>query len=187
MEEIAGGTKLRAVAGHFYLNLDLAKQIDRPLILVTLFRDPIDRVISNYYYIRNNDKHPAHEVALNNSLKEIYEKGLEGRVHVSNIMTDMVSLTQVPSRRLDSAMEMVSKYTVFGLQDQTHVLEALLRKLLNDESFVIPILMARSFRPKVEEVDLDTIRIIRKYNQQDIALYEHAVEVYNKKLDEEWI
>lgn len=187
LEEMTKGTELRAIGGHFHLNHPLARALTEPVVMVTLFRDPVDRVISNYYYIRNNTEHPAHPVARDNSLKEVYEKGLGVKIHVVDSITKMVSITNVPGKYLASAKNMVNRYTFFGLQEQTNVMEALMRRFFNNDQFFIPLLTARSMRPAVEEVDLETIRLIKNHNQQDIALYEYVKEVYDRKINEEWI
>lgn len=186
VHELARGTDLKALGGHFHLNHPLASNIDEQLVMVTLFREPVDRVISNYYYLRNNTEHPVHEIAKNNSLTEIYQKGLGERIHVVNSITRMVALSSVPSKFLSSAKDMVNRYTFFGIQEQTNVMEALVRHILKADNFFIPVLTSRSVRPAVAEVDLETINLIKEHNQQDIALYEYAKSVYEEKLEKEW-
>ena len=185
LEEIVSGTKLSAVGGHFHLSHRTVAEIDRAMVVITLFREPVDRVISNYYYLRNNDQHHLHPIAMENSLKDIYDKGLGRKMQVENELVRMVSRTGVASKKLSSAKQTIDSYTFFGLQEQTQVMQLLFKRFYNAD-FVIPILVARGLRPSVEQVDLDTIGLIKEHNTEDIELYNYAKEVYERKLSQEW-
>ena len=185
-EEITKGTNLKAVGGHFHLSHSKYHSIDRPLIMVTMFREPVDRVISNYYYLRANDQHHLHSIAVENTLREIYEKGLGQKMQIENEIVRMVSNTAVAAKKLDSAKWMVDQYTFFGLQEQTQVMELLFKRLFKAD-FKIPILMARTKRPRTAEVDLEVLGLIREHNRQDLDLYDYVKAAYEDKLESEWM
>lgn len=48
----------RVVTGHIPFGMETL--VPRPAATITLLRDPVERLISNYYYVRNAPDHPAH-------------------------------------------------------------------------------------------------------------------------------
>lgn len=189
LQEIAKETQYQAVGGHFHLNHPMASEVNKRMIMFTLFREPVDRVISNYYYFKANRTHHLSELANKHSLSEIFELGLGQKMQIQNEITRMTATSRGGStfyEALDSAKETVMNYTFFGIQEQTRVLELIIKRLFNRDDFIIPVLVARSTRPKVMDVDLDTIDLIKQHNKYDLELYEYAKAVYEDKLETEW-
>jgi hypothetical protein len=60
--------RLRAVVGHFYFGVHAF--IPRPSFYITLLRDPVDRVISHYHFVRREPGHYLHQAANELSLRE---------------------------------------------------------------------------------------------------------------------
>ena len=189
LKTLADGHSLRALGGHFHLSHPTVNRIDVRVIMITLLRDPIDRVISNFYYLRANEKHHLYELANAYSLEEALRKGLSKKLQIDNEIVRMLS-TVDPKDSLGaafrSAKETVKSYTFFGLQKQTRMLELLIKRVFNIEEFKIPVMITNTGRPKKTEVDPDLIALIKKYNQYDVELYDFAEEIYNNKLEKEW-
>lgn len=187
LQEINRNTKFKAVGGHFHLSHRLAKEIKRPVVLITLFREPTDRVISNYYYLQRNSDHHLHGMANQHTLEEIFTSGMGERLQVENQIVKMVSsVTGDMDEMLASAKENIHKYTFFGFQDQISILEALVQQKYEVEEFKVPDLISRSKRPRgVSPIEL--LKIIREHNQYDLELYDFAKDIYNKKLGGAWI
>jgi len=185
LEEINKGTTYKAVGGHFSLNHPTAREINKRMIVFTLFRDPIDRVISNYYLYRNAPGHPLHTIASNYSLGEIYRQGMGRKMQIQNEITRRVATDS--DKALDSAKQTVDNYTFFGLQEQSRVLELIIKRLFNLSQFTIPEIVARDIRPRGSEVELEVLDLIKEYNSYDIELYEYAKEVYERKLRTDWL
>jgi len=189
LKTLVDGHSLKALGGHFHLSHPLAAQIDAQVIMITLIRDPVDRVISNFYYLRANEKHHLYELANAYSLEEALNKGLAKKLQIDNEIVRMLS-TADPKNSLGtafrSAKETINSYTFFGLQEQTRMLQLLINRVFNIEHFKIPVMTTYTARPKKEEVDPGLIELIKKYNQYDVELYEYAKEIYNRKLEKEW-
>jgi hypothetical protein len=190
LEEMRNGTTLRSVAGHFHLSHIYAKDITTPTIMVTLFRNPIDRVISQYYYLRRNSEHHLHGMAMQHSLEEVFTKGLARRLQMSNQITGMVTSLQhgsSESKMLNSAKNNVTKYTFFGFQEDLRTFSLLVEARLGISNFIIPDLTNHSRnRPGLHEVETNIIEVIKEHNQLDLDLYKFAWDTYNEKLKTEW-
>src|SRR5690349_1326721 len=64
VEELAGlpdakRAKLKLIKGHFAYGLH--KEVGRPFEYITVLREPVDRVVSHYYYVLRNAAHYLHK------------------------------------------------------------------------------------------------------------------------------
>lgn len=68
--------RLRVVRGHGVQGLH--RELDQPCAYATLLRDPVDRVLSQYYFIRESTNHPRHRdlQARGSTLLEYLRAGL---------------------------------------------------------------------------------------------------------------
>src|SRR5689334_6319058 len=62
---------VRVVTGHVYFGAHAF--LSRPSTYITMLRDPIDRVISHYYFVRGDPSHYLYDHAQKLSLKEYVE------------------------------------------------------------------------------------------------------------------
>ena len=176
-----------AVGGHFSITDPKFHRLCecRDFILTTTFREPVERVISNYYYLLNTRKHFLHSVARKHTLSEVFKKGLGHKLQLSNEVTKMLGGTGEDDDCLQRAKDAVDRYTIFGLQEQMPTLARLFQELLG-VGFVVTRAPAPYHRPRIEDIDSHTIGLIKEYNQQDIALHRHVKAVYDYKLMHDW-
>lgn len=83
----ADKARLRLVYGHFAFGLHEA--FTQPCRYYTVLRDPIDRVMSLYYYIRGTKAHPRHLAVQQMTLAEFALSGLHPEIE--NCQTRMLS------------------------------------------------------------------------------------------------
>lgn len=188
LDAIYEGTELQAVGGHFDLNHRLLDMIQTPMMLITIFREPVERIISSYYYLKNNEKHNLHDLAMRFTLEDIFTKKWARRLEMENQMVRMVS--NIEYRRwadpLSGAKDNILKYTFFGLQDDLDTFEQLFNSKFNTTGLDIRRSKKKYKTPKPDELDTRTIDLIKMYNKDDILLYEYIQEVYQQKIKEEW-
>jgi hypothetical protein len=60
--------RVRAIAGHFYFGAHAF--ISRPSVYITLLRDPVERVISHYHFVRRSPGHYLYDAANELSLSD---------------------------------------------------------------------------------------------------------------------
>jgi hypothetical protein len=172
----------QAVGGHFNMFLSKNLKIDRELMLITLLRDPVDRVLSQYYYLKVASEHPLCSVVNKYSIEEIFTNNIEDALpHFANLLTYKITMEPEIANRLSSAKETLNTYTFFGFQDDMAGVEKFLGKLFGLSWFIIPLLNPNKSRVMLDNTPKKTIDVIRKYNQDDIELYQYAKTLYQKK------
>jgi hypothetical protein len=66
---------IRCVAGE-HIHMDVATIFDRPSEFITLVREPVDRVISNFYFFRKDPKVPCYPFIKDLTLEQYLDSGI---------------------------------------------------------------------------------------------------------------
>src|SRR5579863_2659047 len=61
------------LSGHFFYN-DIKNRCQPDALLISILRDPIKRILSNYNYITNWDKHPLYEQTVRQTLANMFRQ-----------------------------------------------------------------------------------------------------------------
>ncbi len=95
------------VSGHFFYR-DIRNRCQTDSLLISVLRDPIKRILSNYNYITNWDKHPLHEKTVRQSFSEyVYAN--------RKFFTSLCCRQLADAQKADSAIEVVqSRYALVG-------------------------------------------------------------------------
>lgn len=150
--------RLRAIKGH--MGFGIHRTLPQPSTYLTLLRDPVDRVISSYYYIRRTPKHPHYDAIAseNLSLEEFIRRG------ISKIATDngqtRLSLVGVVER-FDETLLLAQQR--FGWRTPFY-----LRKNIGTN------------RLSKADVPRETLRLIEEYNSLDLELYQFARNLFEE-------
>jgi len=177
--------RYRYIAGHFPYGVH--EQVPGPHAYLTMLRDPVERVISFYHFIRSNPRHPWYEV-LPDSLPDfarnchipVFDNGQTrqlagdwGRIQFGECHTDLLATAK---RNLDAI-------DVVGIS----------------EAFIPSILLAagrfrwkrlgytsenrNSSRP-TDALDSETVNILRQWNELDLELYAYAKARFQRDINE---
>lgn len=157
----------------------------RHFVYFTMLRDPVDRVLSQYYYIKEHQIHPLHNWVKQMSLEQF----LSDKHHVSwrltrNLQTQMASGTMEPENaNLRKAKSNLRRYfTVIGITEMFDESLFMIKKALQWENVTYNKKNTTKKRPTREEVPKHIIEKIKKMNKLDIALYNWAKENLEKRL-----
>jgi hypothetical protein len=163
--------------------------IDRPVRYFTILRDPIERVVSLYKYIKVDfDKHPLH--AKFRSGEMTFDQWIRQRPRMaSNVQTKMVSglateYEPATPYMLPAAIRALHDMAAVGVQERfnssvdaicqalgwTPVYENRNRSSLDNWTFI-----------EAEGISRETIEIIREINDLDYQLYNEAVSLMDAK------
>jgi hypothetical protein len=165
----------KAIGGHFNMFLSKGLNIERELVLITLLREPIDRVLSQYYYLKTAEKHVLYPIVNQYSIEEIYLNDVEEcRAHFVNLLTTKITMEPESALSLDSAKESLKNYTFFGFQDNMFGVEKFLGNLFGLSWFWVPLFDPNLGRVPLSKTPNRTKDIIREHNQDDVELYNYA-------------
>lgn len=166
----------------------------RPVQYVSFFRDPIDRAVSHYYFIKDSNpaayKHPDREFADSKTLLEFYRdrrfRNLQTRYiagyeyHRSYPLMRHSSLErQILKRAIDN---LESHYHCFGLLERfDESLERFQCHLGWNKRERVERQKKTGSRPTLAEIDSRTRDELRDLNALDVELYEHAVRLWTEE------
>jgi hypothetical protein len=173
----------RVIWGH--LPYGVHRHIPRPCAYITVLREPIDRVISGYKYIRTNPRHVLHDriVGENVGLEEYVESGMDS-VYAENLQTLQLSGRQFePLDRdaLSQAKRNLEGFLLVGLTERFEETVALLQRTLR---LRVPFYVTRNVSPPLEAHER-TLELIRERNQLDLELYDYARELFSRRVRSE--
>jgi hypothetical protein len=180
---------IRYVQGHFIFGIH--SKFPQPCKYVTLLRDPIDRVISHYYYVRRSPSHPLNRM--------IIEEGLDLEAYVTSGICDEVQNDQArlvagvergalvdEDRMLSMARENIDKhFLVAGITEQFDETLMLLKKRLELRNIYYGVRNQTIKRPLKKQISTTTLNLIAERNQADIELYDYVRAGLNRAIANE--
>ena len=178
------------LAGH--MPLGLHKYFSSPTTYITLLRNPVEGIISQYHAIRFNPRRGFYEAMKekNMTLKDYAESGLNG---VNNFQVRLISgnygspremSEPLPANALAVAKDNLQKYfKVVGLTEKFDETLLVAKRVLNWEKRVY------YYRENVTKKRLDREKVtdevmgaIKRNNQLDLKLYEFAKAILEKSI-----
>ena len=175
------------VAGHSAFSV--FDDIPGQRVGITFLRDPVERVISHYFYAKRRPDHPLYSMAMDLDLGD-YTLSLPNELQ--NRCTQVfASLTHREINADPEAALAVAKknlkvhFRVIGLTERFDESIVLIAHRLGWNQFpYYQRLNVTSKRPKRSQVSDQALRVIREANALDIRLYESASEWFQEAIDE---
>jgi hypothetical protein len=177
--------RIRAVIGHFPFGIH--ELLLKPSTYITFLRDPIDRVISLYYFALKYSNNPYHErlVAHDISLEE-FVAGISCREaendqtrRLSGLNPDFGACTVDMLRTAKD--NMTRSFSVVGITERFDESLLLFKRTLGwTRSIRYWPGQVNDTRPRKESISQATKDLIAKYNQLDIELYDYARTMLDK-------
>lgn len=172
------------VAGH--LAHDLLDYVHPESLRVTVLRNPVDRIVSHYYYAKSNNEHYLYDVihSKNLSLDEYVQSEISDELrnwctmHFSGFSRD--SAESDPQGAVEAAYRvLMEKYNLVGIME----LYSCFSKQLCEMANLLPIREAvkqnvNVMRPKTDEIEPDVINNVIRLNSLDLKLYDKLREMY---------
>ena len=182
---------------HHFLNV-------RSYSYITILRDPVERIISHYYFMRKHKFKAALKMSLSeyiNSNKFITTDNLQVRFlsglgwqsfsHKSiNLYDNKVDIEygKCSLEMLEIAKKNLLTYFTFGLQEKMDESLILFQKKFNWKELNTP--SQRNVgknKPAQNEIDQDIIQKIGENNYLDSELYEYAKSIFSNQMEQESI
>jgi hypothetical protein len=177
---------------HGHVHFGIHQWLPDPATYITMLRDPVDRVISHYYFVLNHPTHYIYKVIKERNLS-LKDYGTSKPTH--EIDNDMVRwLTakehnEVKLGKVSRAMVEEAKWNLanaiscFGLVDRFDESLACFQRTFGwkDVGYRERV-NANPDRPPKAEIPQDTIDAIAEANRYDVELYEHAKVLFGEQL-----
>lgn len=178
--------RLTLVRGH--VPFGWHEHINRPVRYITMLRHPVDRVVSLYYYFKQGPDCHEHRLAKScGSVEEFVAS--EATLQVDNDQVRRLSgralgFGEVTSEALRAAITHVTHFACVGLTERFDESILLMARALDWwwPVFYLSSNITRK-RPSLTEISSSTRSLIEKYNEHDLALYEHCVKQFEATLD----
>jgi len=150
------------------------------ILKTTILRDPVDRIISHYYFAMRAPNHALHHEAANLKmpLADYVRSGLHGSLR-NNYVTRFLQISaeeaeKNPEESVARAYQLLKKeYAIVGLLEN---LAPTLDRFAGISGFHNiynpPLRNVARDRPKISEIDDSTIAAIREVNFLDVQLYQ---------------
>lgn len=181
--------RFRAVLGHMWFGLHEA--IPRPAAYVTLLRDPVDRIVSHYHFVKGTPGHYLHWAVVDGgmTLGQYISSGLSTEFDngQTRLVGGAVDEEQYPfggctEELFEKAVENLRRhFAVVGLQERFADTRTLFERLLGWRTRPV----RRNVTPRRPPTDALPRRdreIIESHNRLDRRLYQIAGEIFEEQL-----
>ena len=211
MVALKDDTKPKLLRGHFGLGVHELLGVNN-CTYITVLRDPVDRVISHYYFleqVENFFENSSSDSALakdNMTLEDfVYQRksiitdNLQTRFisglgwqrnQYKNVWREVhnknfkVKYGDCTEEMLDCAKKNLKNYVIFGLQSRFSETLDLFKNVLRWKKVNFDTRRnVNKKKPKKEELDPDLIKFIQRENYLDIELYNYALEIFEEQLE----
>jgi hypothetical protein len=177
--------RLDLVTGHFPFGIHDA--LPRPAAYVTFLRDPVERVVSLYHYLRAHPTHHLREDAQRLSLREFAERNVSGNLH--NGQTAFLAGKGIWQDAFDDDLlaaalaNVEDGFAAVGVTERFDESVLVLRRQLGwRQPVYYRSQNVNRTRSRGEQLDRETRTALERVNQLDRRLYEHASDLLDSEL-----
>lgn len=184
--------KIELVKGHTYLGWD--KFLPQKVNYFSLLRNPINRFISHYYYIKNLPTHPLYNFIRDNDISLADFALIKGEDNgqtrfLATIIDDgkiEYKDRECSSEILQKAKENIQKYSItLGIVEEFDKSLLLLKKKFAWNNIFYIVKNKNKSRLSAREIPEQTYKLIEKQHQFDLELYEHSKKVFAQSIAEQ--
>jgi hypothetical protein len=179
--------RLDLIEGHMYYGVH--QLIGRECRYMTMLRDPVERVLSCYSYVRENDWH------------HLYDRIARGGMSLADCLRDSVSIEldnhmvrtlagqqyihlpfgHVAPAMLEEAKSNLSTFAAVGLCEEFDQSLALFARTFGWRGAKPRLSNATRGRVRREELDDQTVALVESHNALDRELYAHARSLFARR------
>ena len=165
----------------------LHKYLPQQTAYITMLRDPIDRIISHYYFVISKPNHYLHNKVISKKmdLENYVSSGISPELNNGQVrmITSVWGNDPVSSDTLEQAkVNLNDHFLVVGLVERFDESLVLFSKLLGWKNIYYVKRNVTYHRPVRQQVCSTTLRVIERYNRFDMELYEFAKQIFQEKL-----
>ncbi len=184
--------RIKLIMGHLFLqSYDPPTIYSRHVRVFTFLRDPIQRLISEYLFLKKWPNNHLYNFINNNNISfSRYISSTERKLifRGKNFMTRMLSgenfdVETFPEKALQAAKHNIaSQFEFVGIQERFNESLLLLKQHLGLQSIIYE--KKNALRPEVKkEISEDDIALAQEKNQADIELYNYASTLFSERVN----
>ncbi len=184
---------IRLLTGHFYYGLHRYLPGEQPKY-ITMLREPIDRILSLYYYASQSPDHYLHRAIATEglTLETIMRSGAYPEFYdLQTVFISGIRDRGPGAEFLEAAKASLrNRFAVFGLTERFSESLVLLKRTLGWRIRDIVYhekLNVTSSRPRKSQISQETLDVIWERNQLDVELYEYAQALFNDAISQHGI
>jgi hypothetical protein len=176
------GTTLRVFKGH--LPFGLHESLPQAATYLTVLREPVDRAISTYYFMKNYVLHPMHRRikragwTLEEFIQNVPRNNIQCK-YLANVGWDE-EVTEAIYERARSNLE--RHFSVVGLTERFEETLALLKVRFGWKLDQYLSFNRTPDRPPKRKLPAPTVELIQQYNRWDVELYHAGGQLFEKQL-----
>ncbi|MDP6726841.1 MAG: sulfotransferase family 2 domain-containing protein [Candidatus Marinimicrobia bacterium] len=178
----------KLIKGHVYFGVHTF--IPQTCSYFSMMRDPVERTISAYNYIKKRANHPYHELANSLSIEKFIKSG-ENKM-VNNGQTRLIAGREtslnIPFDKLDkSHLETAKKnitdhFLLIGLTERYDETILLLKHMLRWDTPYYSIANAIKRDERTKHIEPKLKELIIEYNQLDVQLYDYVSRLFDEQI-----
>jgi hypothetical protein len=178
--------RMQVIKGH--MPFGIHRRLVQPSSYITVLREPVERVISEYYFARHYRLHPQYRRMQSLSLEEyaattphhnLQCKLLAGLPGPRDFLAGDCTEQTLEAAKANLAAD----FTLAGLTERFDETLALLKVLFGWKLNQYASFNVTRIRPRKEAVPAATRELIAERNRFDIAIYEHAVPLFESAIE----
>jgi hypothetical protein len=187
LEALSMGERERfdCLAGH--LRFGVHRLLPRPARYITMVRDPVERLISAYYYIRGLPEHPMHERVLREGLSLEQYVRLAPSDEQVRILSGTAGAATTRETLEQARRNIEEHFVAVGLTERFDEFALLLTRVLGWRHVYVRPDNVTPDRPRQHDLAPSAIASIEDRNRLDRELYGFATQVFERSLREHGI
>jgi len=192
-QSAARRAELRMVRGH--IPYGLHEYIPGPVAYFTILRQPIERLISYYYFVRREPEHYLHDYANTQGVTLQHYVESRASLQTDNFQTRLISgiWTDVEYGKCEQEMLALAKhnlaehFAVVGLTKRFDETLLLLKRAFGWKDIYYERQNVTQGRPRKEEISAETLAVLREHNRLDLELYAYAEDLFERQVREQGV
>ncbi|WP_332694854.1 sulfotransferase family 2 domain-containing protein [Halalkalibacter lacteus] len=172
--------QVHCIQGHFPFGIH--EYFNRKATYITMLRDPIDRIISEYYFIRSIPWHNLHKKVKEMSLEEYQNSPTKCNLQTQFILGEKFR-KELSNKDLQTAKKiLIEHFSVVGITEMFDESIFLMKEILGWQNIFYKKANVTKNRLTKKEIPPKVIQQISKNNEFDLQLYAFGKKLLEKKL-----
>jgi hypothetical protein len=178
--------RLEVIKGH--MPFGIHRRLAGPAKYITVLREPVERVISEYYFALHYRLHPQHKRMQHLSLEDYASTTPHHNLQCKLLAglpgpRDFLAGDCTEETLAVAKANLAAHFTLAGLTERFDETLALLKVLFGWKLNHYASFNVTRIRPRKEAVPAATQRLIAERNRFDVAIYEHVVPLFDRALE----